>query len=59
DVIEGIVPNPYEMPEGCRFHPRCKHAREICKQQQPELIEFQGHQVRCFMYTDHWTEGGK
>jgi oligopeptide/dipeptide ABC transporter ATP-binding protein len=59
DVIEGIVPNPYEMPEGCRFHPRCKYAREICKQKQPELVEHQGHQVRCFMYTEHWTGGGK
>jgi len=59
DVIEGIVPNPYEMPEGCRFHPRCKYAREICRCREPELVEYDGYKVRCFKYTHYWTEGGE
>lgn len=59
DTIEGVVPSPYNMPEGCRFHPRCKEAREICRCKAPELVEYQGHKVRCFKYTHHWTEGGE
>ncbi|NMB46337.1 MAG: ABC transporter ATP-binding protein [Firmicutes bacterium] len=52
-VIDGVVPNPAFMPEGCRFHPRCKEAREICKAEQPELIQLKpGHEVACWKYTD-------
>ena len=52
-VIEGVVPNPAFMPKGCRFHPRCKEAREICKVEEPELMELSpGHHVACWKYTE-------
>ncbi len=35
--IKGTVPNMLEMPPGCAFHPRCKHAVEICRTELPEL----------------------
>src|SRR5690606_18149725 len=31
-TIEGVVPSPFNMPKGCRFHPRCDFARDICRQ---------------------------
>jgi peptide/nickel transport system ATP-binding protein len=37
DVIEGVVPEPADWPAGCRFAPRCPHAREICRRQTPDL----------------------
>ena len=46
-VIPGNVPNPLHFPSGCRFHPRCPYAQEICKTTMPELLEFGGQQVRC------------
>lgn len=46
-VIRGNVPNPLHFPSGCRFHPRCPYAQEICKTTMPELLEFGGQQVRC------------
>ena len=36
-VIQGTVPNPLEFPPGCRFAPRCPHARPACSTLEPEL----------------------
>lgn len=55
-VIEGMVPSFDDMPKGCAFCPRCKEAREICRQKMPELTEVEGRMVRCFKYTQEWGE---
>jgi len=48
-AIEGMVPSPYHMPNGCRFNPRCPFATEKCRAEEPELLELTpGHLVRCF-----------
>lgn len=45
---EGEIPNPIHPPSGCRFHPRCTIARDICAQEEPQLRELRpGHQVAC------------
>lgn len=51
-TIVGNVPNLVSPPKGCRFHPRCEHAMEICKNAAPQ-IETIGldHQVACYLYT--------
>jgi len=50
-VIEGTVPSASQMPTGCRFHPRCSSAQEMCKQELPALMETEpGHEVRCWLY---------
>jgi len=36
-ILTGDVPNPIDPPAGCRFHPRCAHAREICRTVEPKL----------------------
>ena len=49
--IPGIVPDLVEPPSGCRFHPRCKHAMDICRKGFPSLIEIKsGHYVACYLY---------
>ena len=49
--IQGIVPDLVNPPSGCRFHPRCKHAMEICRKDFPPLIEIKsGHYVACYLY---------
>ncbi len=51
EVIQGSVPNPLNFPPGCRFHPRCKHAKEFCSVEEPKLETISpNHKVRCFMY---------
>jgi oligopeptide transport system ATP-binding protein len=39
-VLEGEVPSPIDPPSGCRFHPRCRYATEICRVEQPPLADF-------------------
>ena len=50
--IKGSVPDPYNMPKGCPFHPRCaKRIRGVCDVEVPEVIEVEpGHKVRCVLY---------
>ena len=51
ESIPGIVPNPLNMPKGCRFEPRCNKAMAICKEKQPELTVLgEERTVRCFLY---------
>jgi len=48
DQIRGSVPNLITPPTGCRFHPRCDFATEICSKEKPELREIRpGHWVAC------------
>jgi oligopeptide/dipeptide ABC transporter ATP-binding protein len=48
-VIEGTVPNTAQLPTGCRFHPRCPITKEICRQQEPPMMEIEsGHWMRCW-----------
>ena len=37
DLLQGEMPSPISPPSGCRFHPRCPYAKEICSQQEPPL----------------------
>jgi len=45
---EGEIPNPINPPTGCRFHPRCPLAKEICSKEEPKIRELlPDHQVAC------------
>jgi oligopeptide/dipeptide ABC transporter ATP-binding protein len=47
-VLEGEPPNPIDPPSGCRFHPRCPRATEICQRVEPPLTEYaNGHLAAC------------
>lgn len=50
EPIAGTVPSLNHLPEGCRFHPRCKYATEACKHTMPQLVEVgPGHYSRCLL----------
>ena len=51
--IAGVVPSPYEIPLGCKFHPRCpEHMPGICDREEPPLVEVsKDYQVSCFLYS--------
>lgn len=51
--IPGIVPSIFDLPQGCRFHPRCAHAFAKCKLLLPPLKEPEpGRLVRCWLYEE-------
>ena len=53
DVIGGEIPNAVEIPSGCRFHPRCPYATELCKNKEAPLRELkQSHHVACHYAED-------
>jgi oligopeptide/dipeptide ABC transporter ATP-binding protein len=48
EQMKGEVPSAVRIPSGCRFHPRCPYAEEICKTTEPELLEVKmGHWSSC------------
>lgn len=52
--IIGMVPNLIDPPTGCRFHPRCPMAREICRKVKPNIVEVKkDHFVSCHLYPRH------
>jgi oligopeptide/dipeptide ABC transporter ATP-binding protein len=49
NVIEGVVPNLYNLPPGCSFQERCPYTMAICREKEPQLKEMSpGHYVRCW-----------
>lgn len=54
-TIPGLVPDPSDLPEGCKFHTRCTFAVDECRRRNPDPVEIRpGHFVKCLRY-----EGGR
>ncbi len=49
--ISGVVPSLLEIPEGCRFHPRCSRVMDICRKEEPPLMQPEnGRRVQCWLW---------
>ncbi|MGM9607185.1 MAG: ABC transporter ATP-binding protein [Oscillospiraceae bacterium] len=50
-TVPGLMPDPVELPRGCKFHPRCPRATQRCSQVDPPVTEISpGHLVKCLEY---------
>jgi oligopeptide/dipeptide ABC transporter ATP-binding protein len=50
-ILSGEVPSPVNPPSGCRFHPRCENAMQVCQTQEPKLIDVGNeHLVACHLF---------
>lgn len=49
-TIPGRVPSIFDPQKGCPFAPRCHRRMDLCNTVHPELMEMNGHQVRCLLY---------
>ena len=50
-LLQGDLPSPAKLPQGCKFHTRCPKCFEKCKNQQPDNIKISNsHYVKCFLY---------
>lgn len=47
--INGLMPDPMALPEGCKFHPRCPHCTERCKKEIPAAHVEGEHMIRCHL----------
>lgn len=52
----GEVPSLINPPSGCRFHPRCLFAMQICREREPPLVEVNGRRVACWLYETNWKK---
>jgi oligopeptide/dipeptide ABC transporter ATP-binding protein len=49
--IPGSTPNPFDLPAGCAFHPRCPHVMDVCKYDEPPMLLVSGNQsVACHLF---------
>lgn len=48
--IDGLTPDPTDLPKGCKFHPRCPKCMEICRSVQPPECVDSTHMIRCHLY---------
>ncbi|MFB5676343.1 ABC transporter ATP-binding protein [Paenibacillus terreus] len=59
DSIRGRVPDPAHMPPGCKFAPRCEHAKDVCSELEPDMTVFEGgRSCSCWLYADVKEAGG-
>ena len=57
--IDGLMPDPSALPEGCKFHPRCPNCWEMCKTTVPEYVDLgNGHKIRCHLFGNQNGGGG-
>ncbi len=57
-VLEGDVPDPSNVPSGCRFHPRCPHKiGDVCEQEEPAVYETSdGHGIKCHLLREEYRD---
>ncbi len=52
EYIPGVPPNLVNPPTGCRFHPRCHKAMEVCRELEPEIYNIDGVKVKCHLFSE-------
>ncbi|MCM3748285.1 ABC transporter ATP-binding protein [Paenibacillus pasadenensis] len=56
-TIKGNIPRINQLPTGCRFHPRCEHAMDICRKREPGFFQLgPDHKAACWLYEEHAGE---
>ena len=48
--IDGLMPDPANLPEGCKFGPRCPHCTDVCRQGVPYIYEQGEHRIMCNLF---------
>ena len=58
DVIHGLMPDPSNLPEGCKFHPRCKQCMDRCKSGPVPTKVTGEHRIKCHLYAEEGCTNG-
>ncbi|MCC6046530.1 MAG: ABC transporter ATP-binding protein [Ignisphaera sp.] len=51
-VLKGEIGDPSNPPKGCRLHPRCPYAMQLCKNKEPPVISIENRKIKCWLYTE-------
>ena len=54
--IPGSMPNPTDLPDGCKFAARCQHCMDKCKTEAPPMFSSTGHKIKCFLFEEMGVE---
>lgn len=57
--IAGLMPDPTNLPQGCKFHTRCPHCMEVCRQSLPQVYRHGTHEIACHLYVGDGEPGSK
>jgi len=57
--IQGLTPDPTDLPTGCKFHPRCPNCMEICKEEPVPVVKNGTHELQCHLVAQAEAQGGK
>jgi oligopeptide/dipeptide ABC transporter ATP-binding protein len=58
-ILKGDIPSHSNPPSGCKFSSRCYCVMDICKEKHPELIDYNGHKVRCHLFSKGGENNGE
>ena len=58
-ILEGNIPSPANPPKGCKFHTRCPHCMEVCRQSLPQVYRHGTHEIACHLYVGDGEPGSK
>uniref|UniRef100_A0A7C5XI56 ABC transporter ATP-binding protein n=1 Tax=Ignisphaera aggregans TaxID=334771 RepID=A0A7C5XI56_9CREN len=50
--LPGSPPDYRRLPSGCKFHPRCPYAMDICRREEPKMVDINGRKVLCWLYSE-------
>lgn len=50
--INGLMPDPSNLPQGCKFHPRCPQCMDECREGKPYLYDQDGHRILCNIFSE-------
>ena len=56
--IDGLMPDPTNLPTGCKFWPRCPNCAEVCKITKPAAHKSGSHIIHCHLFTEAQNKGG-
>lgn len=48
--IQGLIPDPTNLPKGCPFHPRCPQCMDVCREHEPQEVHLNTQTIRCHLY---------
>ncbi len=48
--IDGLMPDPSNLPKGCKFAPRCPHCMDKCLENEPPYVTKETHSIKCFLF---------